>query len=410
MKKICFAAFLIFIVSARADPGGQFGFSYPNFTGCSGCMTAQQFVGEFAAAMHNPDVYRQWITSGTDIRKLNPKGVYQKHLSLRTLDPTYDFIGDHPDYTYVTNNHPEWILRDANGNTVPLFASTEESLDFGNPAYLDWVFGTWFPQKYFDATDAAVNLVTYYLQDNGDFLKMYINCGASTDYTDTTCRKYTTDSGVQTAFKTLFDKFHQYYPNKRIYVSTGTLSYLTPAQQLSFEEDVLSHADGYYSECMVNNHCYWNSQPNSGKRNALNAAMQLADWLAINGKGYFPNLGPGDGGQPTQAEVNYAFAFFNLSRRGSQQYFARVTKDSSGNWQPRIYREMEIALGAPLENRVQISTNVWRRRFQTAIAYVNLSDNQVSIKLPSGAWKNSLGQSVKSPLILGSFSGLTVYD
>ena len=75
---------------------------------------------------------------------------------------------------------------------------------------------------------------------------------------------------------------------------------------------------------------YWNSQPNSNKRNALEATLQLADWLAANGKYFFPNLGMGDGKQPTQAETNYGFAFFNLMRRGNLQFYSQVMKDSGG--------------------------------------------------------------------------------
>jgi hypothetical protein len=73
--------------AAKADRvGGEFGFSYPNFTSAADAMTAQQFVLVFDAAMHNPNVFRQWIRAGTDIRKLNPRGVYLKHLNLRTID------------------------------------------------------------------------------------------------------------------------------------------------------------------------------------------------------------------------------------------------------------------------------------------------------------------------------------
>jgi hypothetical protein len=56
------------------QPGGRFGFPYPNFTGATGAMTAQQFVAVFGGAMHNPNTYRQWISAGKDIRKLNPAG------------------------------------------------------------------------------------------------------------------------------------------------------------------------------------------------------------------------------------------------------------------------------------------------------------------------------------------------
>jgi hypothetical protein len=367
-------------------------------------MTAQQFVASFGAAMHNPNVYQQWINAGTDIRKLNPNGAYLKHLSLRTIDKTYGYLEGHADYDWIHANHPEWILRDANGNTVPMYRSSEESLDFGNPAYLDWVFGTYFPNGYFDSTDRDPNLVTWYEQDNGDFLRMHINCAAD----DAVCQKYNTDSGVQTAWKTLLDKFHQYYPSKKVLVSSTTLSYMTPATQLAFMEDVLSHSDGYYSECLVNDLCYWNSQPNNDKRNALNATLQLADWCAAKGKYFFPVLGQSAVAQPTQAQFNYGYAFFNLLRQGDKQFFSFILINSSGQWQPRVIPEMTLPLGNALETRQQISPNVYRRSFTQGIAYVNLSDSQVSIPLPAGTYKNSLGQAVNSPLILSSFSGLTV--
>jgi len=394
--------------AAEADQaGGEFGFSHPNFTGAAGAMTAQQFVLAFDAAMHNPSVFRQWIRAGTDIRKLNPSGVYLKHLNLRTIDSAQlePSTEGHPDYNWIKTNHPEWILRDANGRTVPLYRSTEESLDFGNDAYLNWVLNTWMPNNYLDSTDSDPNKITWYLQDNGDFLGMHINCAPN----DAICQKYTTDAGVQSAFKHMFDRFKARWPNKRIMVSTGTLSYLTPSEQLPFMEDVLSHTDGYFSECLVDSHCYFAGEPNSGKRNALKATMRLASWLAEHGKVFFPNLGMGDRTQPTRSEMNYGWAFFNLVRKGNLQFFAKVTQDSTGLWQPRTYPEMNLSLGQPLEERQQISANVYRRSFEHAIAYVNLSDSAVSISLPSGTHTNSLGQAVFSPLTLASFSGLTVY-
>src|SRR4030095_15197817 len=186
-------------------------------------------------------------------------------------------------------------------------------------------------------TDSDPNLITWYLQDNGDFRRMHINCAPS----DAVCNRYNSDSGVQSAFKHMFDRFKARWPNKRILISTGTLSYMTPSQQLPWMEDVLSHADGYFSEGLTNDHVYWNSQPNADKRNALQAELQLADWLAANSKYFFPNLGMSDGQQPTQAQKNYGYAFFNLLRRGSLQFYSQVMKDSSGNYQPRIYPEMQ---------------------------------------------------------------------
>jgi hypothetical protein len=207
----------------------------------------------------------------------------------------------------------------------------------------------------------------------------------------------------------MLDRFKAKWPNKRILINTGTLTYLTPSQQLPWMKDVLLHADGFYSEALTNNHVYWDSQPNAGKRNALQAELQLADWLAANNKYFFPNLGGADGQQPTRTETNYGFAFFNLLRRGDRQFYSQVMKDASGNWQPKIYPEMTLPLGEPIESRVLIMANVYRRTFTKAIAYVNLSDNQVSIQLPPGIYKNSLGQRVLSPLVLPSFRGLTLY-
>ena len=88
-------------------------------------------------------------------------------------------VEGHPNYDWIHQNHPEWILRDANGNTVPLFISTEESLDFGNDAYLDWVLNTWMPNNYLDSTDSDANATMWYLHDNGAFLRQDINCAAN---------------------------------------------------------------------------------------------------------------------------------------------------------------------------------------------------------------------------------------
>jgi hypothetical protein len=56
-----------------------------------------------------------------------------------------------------------------------------------------------------------------------------------------------------------------------------------------------------------------------------------------------------------------------------------VIPDSSGMWQPKSYPEQTLALGNPLEPRTQIAPDVYRRVFEPAIAYINLSDSTVSI-------------------------------
>jgi hypothetical protein len=69
-------------------------------------------------------------------------------------------------------------------------------------------------------------------------------------------------------------------------------------------------------------------------------------------------------------------------RKEDWQFFSKVTKDSSGNWQPEKYPEMELPLGQPLEVAVEFSPGVYRRTFEQAIAYVNISDNSIAINLP----------------------------
>ena len=393
-------------VSGPPDPPpeqfGKFGFIYPNFTGGT-AMSPEEFAAKFAACMHNPDAYRHWIEAGTDIRVLNPAGVYLKHINLRTIIPGNK--DDHPDYDWIHANHPEWIIRDAKGDTVPLFLPEEECVDFANDAYLDYALSTWMPETYLDDTDKDPNKTTYYLQDNGNFLPQEINCASG----DAVCTRYTSHSGMRGAWKHMLDRWRTRWPNKKIFVNTGPVSYQTPAEQLPRMQDVLAHADGYFSESLTNDHVYWSEQPNDQLRNGLEATMLLADWLADNGKFFFPNLGPGDGVEPTQKESDYGYAFFNLMRKGDRQFYSQICKDEDGNWVPEIYPEMTLALGEPLEGRTQISMNLYRRKFQKATAYCNLSDNKVSIILPENTNKNSRGESVVAPLTLDPFRGLTLY-
>ena len=104
--------------------------------------------------------------------------MYLKHINVRTLyKPTDAEIGDHPPHDWILANHPEWIIRDRNGKTVPLFVADEVSVDFGNPAYLDYVWGTWCPTLYGDPLDRDPTVVTWYLHDNGSFDRMFIDCG-----------------------------------------------------------------------------------------------------------------------------------------------------------------------------------------------------------------------------------------
>jgi hypothetical protein len=406
---------LLLVLSATAplsqttpqfQPGGLFGFSYPQFDSVE---AARDFAATFAGAMTNPGVYGVWDPHGMDIRPINPGGAYLKHINIRVIDSTQlSSSGEgRPPYAWIKQNHPEWIIKDANGNPVPLFLGTEEVLDFGNDAYLDWVLDTWMPTQLFDAVDNDPTIVTWYMHDNGAFGRMYINCSAF----DSVCQRYNTDEGVRTAWEQFLARFKAKYPTKKILINTGPLSYVPVADQMAVFQRILGKADGYYGECLTNTGCYWDTEPNNGKRLALLTTMQLAAWLADNGKVFFPNIGMTTVAEPTQTEMDYAWAFFNLLRNGEFQIFARTTKDSAGGWVPRRYPEMDRSVGAATELATELAPDVWRRDYTAALVYVNLGDAAVSLTLPTAGapFTNALGEVVASPLVLGSFSGLTLY-
>ena len=416
LHKLRFLIVLIFFLSflplkALAEPqpvlpGGRFGFAYFNLNGSTTEATPEGYVQYFAGAKQNPSAFTGLINRGKDIRKLNPNGVYVKHINVRMLDRNQRStqIEGRPDYDYIHTNHPEWILKDAAGNPVTLYLPTEEALDFGNDAYLDWLFNTWMPTQFLDATDRDPNVIAWFQHDNGAFGGMSINCTPG----DTVCARYTASEGVMSAWENMLTKFKERWPNKRMIISTGVSPYSGMDQQLAVLKRGLGKSHGYYGEALTNDLVYWSGAPNSGKRTALLTTMQLASWLADNNKVFMPILGQ-SGGPPNQTQINYGYAFFNLMRKGDWQFFSILTK-SGDSWVPRTYPEMFLSLGNPLENATETSAYVYRRNFEHAIAYMNISDSTVTVNLPSGTtYRNSLGQALLSTLTLPSFSGLTVY-
>lgn len=397
---------IAFAQSQPLMPGGRFGFAYFNLNGSTDVATPEGYVQYFAGAKQNPSIYTSLINRGKDIRKLNPSGIYVKHINVRMLDRNQQStqIEGRPDYDYIHTNHPEWILKDAAGNPVTLYLPSEEALDFGNDAYLDWLFNTWMSAQFLDSTDRDPNVIAWFQHDNGAFERMSINCASG----DAVCARYTTDEGVMSAWENMLTKFKARWPNKRMIISTGVSTYQSIEQQLAVLKRGLAKSDGYYSESLTNDLVYWSGQPNPAKRIALLATMQLASWLADNNKVFMPILGQ-SGGPPNQTQIDYGYAFFNLMRKGDLQFFSIVTK-SGDSWVPRTYPEMFLSLGNPLENTTETSPYVYRRNFEHAIAYMNISDSAVTVNLPAGTlYRNSLGQTLSSTLTLPSFSGITVY-
>ncbi len=232
-----------------------------------------------------------------------------------------------------------------------------------------------------------------------------MDCGPN----NPTCDKYATDEGMRQAWEAMLTAFRARYPHKRMVISSGPVTYKPVAEQMAVFQRIFSKADGYFGETFTNDYAYWNDQPNAGKRVALQTTLELAKYLADTGKVFFPNTPGFHPNSPSQASVHYAWAFFNLLRQGPSQFFSQATKDPQGNWVPRNYPEMDVPLGTPTEAATTIQPNVWRRAYTGAIAYVNLSDAAVSITPPAGTYRNSLGQTVATPLVLQNFSGLTLY-
>ncbi len=393
-------------------PGGRFAFAYPFFPldGTSGVAAPEGFVERFAGGKHNPGVIEGWASSGRDIRALNPQGMYFKHVNLRITDNTRRGAGGSkidglPDYDWIHANHPEWIIKDRRGEPVPLYLPTEEVLDFGNDAYLDWALNTWMPQQLFDETDLAAPVI-YLQHDNGDFQAHDIDCAPG----DAVCARYTTDEGMQSAWVHMLTRVKQRWPQVRIIVSSGPKPFVEPTVQLAALKRVLAASDGYYSEGLTDrHHNYLRTATGPEKRVALEMILELAAWLSDQGKVFMPIEGQDDGIPPTQADTDYAFAFFNLLRTTSdRQFFGQINIDPDGQWAPTEYPEMDAPLGAPTGPATQVRPHVYQRTFDEAVAYVNLSDTTTTIDLPTNAVTNSRGRTVTT-LTLEPFSGITLY-
>jgi hypothetical protein len=310
-----------------------------------------------------------------------------------------------PDYDWIHAHHPEWIIKDRRGKPVPMYAPTEEVLDFGNDAYLDWALNTWMPQQLFDKADLAAPVI-HLQHDNGDFQAHDIDCAPG----DAVCERYTTDEGMQSAWVHMLTRVKKRWPQVRIIVSTGPQPFVDPAVQLASTKRVLAASDGYYSEGLTDrHHGYLKTATGPERRASLEMTLQLAAWLSEQGKVFMPIEGQDDDIPLSQGDTDYAFAFFNLLRTTSdRQFFGKVDKDEDGQWVPARYPEMDAPLGAPTGTATQTRPHVYRRTFDTAVAYVNLSDAATTIDLPTGPLTNSRGEPVTT-LTLKPFDGITLY-
>lgn len=412
---------------------GKFWFPYPVF-GTAGGMSTTTFSLYFDTAYTHPKGWDNWSKIGNDLREFS-NSPQLKHLNVRTIEyydknRPQDNIGDHPEYHYVADRDArvasadKWRLYDQDGKTISLFG-WGEVVDFADPEYLDWTMKTWMVDEFFDPIEKG-NKEAFYVHDNGNFraITSTSTCmGSKSSIVDqatyNTCMRYDTDDEVRDSWKKMLLAFKSAHPNKKILISSGPVTYETPSDQMRVWKEVYQYADGYWSESFTNNQVYWETEKNGESiRNAMNAIMQLSDWLALNNKYMFVNVGMAGGLDPqnpkdvvTNTEIDYAWAFFNVLRKGDKQYFSYVTRDPvTGAWVPRIYPEMTKSLGNPLGDRREIRSDVYRREYENALAYVNLSDSSISIDLPQGfEYTNARNERITSPLVLNRFSGLTVY-
>jgi hypothetical protein len=390
----------------------RFAFPYPNLqTGAPAPANLTGFGSRFDGAQHNPSAYDAWVASGTDPRVLNPKGVYLKHVNFVTADVNQCNvkIEGRPDYCDIALNHPQWILRNSANAIVTLYGPTDAVLDWGNDAYIDYLIATTIPAILDSYETAATTPAIYFEHDNGSFYARNYTplAGASYAYA------YNTDAGVQAAWLHLIGRLHAAFPTLKIVISSFPDLNRSISSQMTVFQSIFLAADGYYSEGLTDRHVWW-GKTGSGvsdaqKRNALNVTMQLASWLADHGKIFMPMEGQGDGIAMSQADTDYAYAVFNLFRKGDKQFFCKFSM-SGTNWVPAEFPEMNLPIGSAVDTAaVSIGANVWRRKFTKAESYVNWSSASVTVTpSPGSVWKNALGTAF-STITLQPFTGLTVY-
>ena len=234
--------------------------------------------------------------------------------------------------------------------------------------------------------------------------RMFLDCAPD----DAVCNRYNSDEGVRTAWENLLKRFKARYPNKRMVLSTGAVTYKPVADQMAVFERILSLADGYFGETLTNDGAYFNDQPNAGKRTVLVTTMELASSLPTTERSSIRIFGMGDGTEPTQAQMDYGWAFFNLMRKGNWQFFSRVTKDAAGASLPE-----DVSRDEPVTGSADRGGDAADSRTCGVAISLRRSLTSTSPTPPSASlcrqrvichYKNSLGQTVTSPLTLQSFA------
>jgi hypothetical protein len=394
--------------------GGRFAFPYPNLTtGAGSPGNIAGYATRFDGVQHNPAVYATWLASGTDPRTINPGGVYLKHVNFVTADRRQNSVPfeGRPDYSDILANHPQWIVRDSTNTIVTMYDPANDAvLDWGNDAYINYLIATTIPQILDSIDNASTTPVIYFEQDNGSFYARNYSAplaGSSYAY------QYNTDAGVQAAWLHLLSRLNTAFPKLKIFISSFPDADRTVSAQMTVFQSIYGAANvaGWYSECLTDRHCWWGlpgAVTDTQKRNMLNTMMSVSSWLADNGK-YFMPMCQGDATTWDQTDVDYTYAVHNLFRKSDKQFYCKLTVIST-NWVPSNFPEMDLEVGASVDSApVSIGTDVWRRKFTKAEAYVNWSSSPVTVTPTAGkTWRNSVGVYLTS-MTLQPFTGMTVY-
>ncbi len=133
--------------------------SWVSFLGntAAGAMAAAESWPQFGLVFQEIKDYNKasqrfqfaWHTHGK-IEKLlagNKKGIYVRYYNLTMANPDPGFNKIYlPDYEYITNNHPEWLLRNKDGSVARWYGDKKFlHLAIDDPDYLDWVLA-WLKQ------------------------------------------------------------------------------------------------------------------------------------------------------------------------------------------------------------------------------------------------------------------------
>ncbi len=291
-----------------------------------------------------------------------------------------DFIWS---YDYINANHPEWFLKDANGNRIISGAHYGVMLDLGNPGFQQYI------------ADAALRAISggangIYIDDAHEIYPSFYSASGY-PINPRTGAPYTNAEWAQDTYnliKKAHDTVRAAYPgdyNKLVFYN----GYIHGWQGESF----MPVADGAMSEGFV--HAYWESA--SSFRDPATWKGEIDDLVNYQAQGKFIYAVSGASG----SDLNmYTYASYLLGA-GPRSYYNYA---SYGNgW---------AGFGAPLgtpSGAYYYANNVYQRDYSNAKVLVNPTGNWYTVSLGAGLYglnqDGSIASGTTSSVNLGPHSG-----